>query len=325
MTDYDMTDLKTRIRDLVGETTASFFTDDEIEETVNESERMIASLSGCYQMIDATLATVNGIRTVSLTTGAYRAVAVEHDEIFLAEILAKHCGRFPADDNAPRFFYNIPGGIIGIDRVPDDAYSITAYTQNEPQGIITPPALAIGTTKTNVASSEFDYWISGVKYTKAAVAAGTILSGDDVPQNTYGAWRLEIASDENIDIVAATANSAGYASAALARAGLPTVSDNHTEVGTVTVINTSAAFDPGTTLLDAAGVTAEYIDSGAMPKIPRQFWLCIILLGLARCLRRQKRIAAADQIVAVVHGELRFFSYDFASQTPDGWADYRYE
>jgi hypothetical protein len=127
--------------------------------------------------------------------------------------------------------------------------------------LVSLPWLAIGTTPENVANIAFDFQIFGVKCSKDAVAAGTALSGDDVPAATYGAWRLEIRVDGTIDIVEAADNATGYADAELAIAGLPDVSDGHASMGVVTATNSDAVFSPGVTSLAAATVTATYADS----------------------------------------------------------------
>lgn len=126
--------------------------------------------------------------------------------------------------------------------------------------VVSKPGLVIGSTKPNVANVAFDFTINGVRYTKAAVAAGTALSGDNVPATKYGAWRLEIGSDGTIDIVEAADNATGYDSAVLATAGLPTVSADHASMGVVTATKSDAVFDPGTTELDAANTTVAYTD-----------------------------------------------------------------
>jgi len=123
------------------------------------------------------------------------------------------------------------------------------------------PVLAIGSTVQNVATAAFDFIIGGVGYSKAAVAAGTALAGSAIPQAKYGAFRLEIGVNGTIDIVAATANATGYASADLALAGLPDIQAAHAAVGTVTVTKSDGAFTPGTTALNAANVTAAYADA----------------------------------------------------------------
>jgi hypothetical protein len=122
------------------------------------------------------------------------------------------------------------------------------------------PGLAIGSTKPNVANAAFDFTLAGVRYSKAAIAAGTALSGVNVPLGTFGAYRLEIGANGTIDIVEAAANATGYASALLALAGLPTLTAAHAEVGTVTASKSDAVFDPGTTDLDAANTTVAYAD-----------------------------------------------------------------
>ena len=125
---------------------------------------------------------------------------------------------------------------------------------------ITDPTLAIGSTLQNVASAAFNYRIDQNSYSKAAVAAGTALSGDTVPQSKYGAWRLEIDSDGTISIVEASANATGYDTAAQAMQAIEGESSSNACMGYVTVINTSATFVPGTTALNASGVTATYTD-----------------------------------------------------------------
>jgi hypothetical protein len=122
------------------------------------------------------------------------------------------------------------------------------------------PVLRIGTTNTNVRTDSFSYLIGSTYYFRAAVAAGTALSGSNVPDGTYGAWALEIGANGTIDIIAATDNATGYGSASLAIAGLPAVAASHVRIGTVTAMNAGAVFIPGTTALDAGTVTEAYAD-----------------------------------------------------------------
>jgi hypothetical protein len=128
-------------------------------------------------------------------------------------------------------------------------------------GITSLPGLGIGTTKPNVANVAFTYIIAGIEYTKAAVAAGTALSGDNVPVDLYGAWALDIDAAGTITIAPAADNATGYASAALAAAGLPAVASTKVRMGYVTVISDTGVFDPGTTDLDAAAATDVYTDA----------------------------------------------------------------
>lgn len=127
--------------------------------------------------------------------------------------------------------------------------------------VIGVPALAIGSTKPDCATALFHYFIGGKHYIKAAVAAGSGLGNDVIPQNTYGAVALEIGADGTIDAIEATDNATGYASAALALAGIPAVSANHARVGTVSAIKTDGAFTFNTTDLDVANSTVVYTDA----------------------------------------------------------------
>jgi hypothetical protein len=121
--------------------------------------------------------------------------------------------------------------------------------------------LAIGSTTTNVAHDAFTYYIKGTQYSKTANAVGVAPGNDVVPINTYGAVAFEIGTDGTIDAIEATANSTGYASAALAAAGLPPVQVDHVRLGYVTAMRSTGSFTFGTTALNAASTTVAYTDT----------------------------------------------------------------
>jgi hypothetical protein len=124
--------------------------------------------------------------------------------------------------------------------------------------LITTPALAIGSTKTAVATGAFTFRINGFGYLKTAVAAGTAPGNDVIPQGLYGAVALDISTDGTLDAIEAAANATGYATAALAIAGIPAPAALHIRVGTVTATKSDGAFTFGTTDLDAANSTVVY-------------------------------------------------------------------
>lgn len=143
--------------------------------------------------------------------------------------------------------------------IQDEAEFFRKYPVYQEEGFITAPTLVIGTVSAAaVKNSAFKYQISGWTYTKAS--AETALSGPTVPQNKYGAWMLEIGSAGAITITAASDNSTGYATAALAVNGIASGSGTKIIMGYVTAINTDAGFIPGTTLLSAGTVTDTYTD-----------------------------------------------------------------
>lgn len=124
----------------------------------------------------------------------------------------------------------------------------------------TAPTLAIGSSsEAAVANSAFKY-IGQDGRVRSKAAAETALSGDDVPQNKYGAWLLEIDDDGTIAVQEADDNATGYDSPALAIDALPAPTSGCIVMGFVTAIYTGGDFVPGTTLLSAAGVTDTYTD-----------------------------------------------------------------
>ncbi len=141
-------------------------------------------------------------------------------------------------------------------------------------GIYTSANLRIGTTNTNVRTDAFNFAIAGTGYSKAAVDAGTILAGDTVPANKFGAWALDIGVNGTIDIIPATLNGTApwYADAAAAAAGLPAVAGSHLRLGYVTANHGAATFIPGTTTLDEADVIEAYTSTAVYT--PAYHWFC---------------------------------------------------
>jgi len=132
---------------------------------------------------------------------------------------------------------------------------------------ITPPTLSIGVSSAAaVTNAAFDYQIKDWSYSKAT--AETALSGDNIPQSKYGAWKLTIDSDGTITLAAASANGTGYATAAKAVYALLATAGDSSCLGYVTAIDTSGAFVPGTTDLDASNTTVTYTDGD--PKLRGQ-------------------------------------------------------
>lgn len=149
---------------------------------------------------------------------------------------------------------------------PATSFTASILGANDPNRFVD-PNLTIGSTKPNVASDAFTYWIGGSQYSKDAVAAGTALSGDNLPDAKTGAWALDIGSNGTIDITPATDNATGYANVTAALAGVPDVAAAHVRLGYVFVANASGgAFVPGTTDLDAAGITDTYQDNTGNPE-----------------------------------------------------------
>ncbi|MCK5639679.1 MAG: hypothetical protein KAJ19_02735 [Gammaproteobacteria bacterium] len=137
--------------------------------------------------------------------------------------------------------------------------------------LITASVLAIGSTKPNVANGACTVFIGGVRASIAAVAAGTALSGDDVPQDKYGAWAIDVTAGDAKSITPAADNVTGYDTAAEAIAGIPAVAKDKARLGVVTAISDTGVFNPGTTNLDAAAVTDTYTDADLKTEVDHPF------------------------------------------------------
>ena len=137
-----------------------------------------------------------------------------------------------------------------------------AFTQVTVDGMLTSASLRIGTVNTAVATEAFTFFVAGVEYTRAAVAAGTAPGNDTIPINLYGAVAFDIGIDGVIDVIEAAGNAAGYATAALAIAGIAAAGAGHVRIGTVTAMRAAAGgFIFGTTALDDADSTVAYTDT----------------------------------------------------------------
>lgn len=130
--------------------------------------------------------------------------------------------------------------------------------------LLSTPGLAGGSNADDVANIAFSYSIGGVVYNKAAITTGTGPGNDVIPQGTYGACAFDIGTDGTVDAIEATGNATGYASAALAAAGLPAAAAGHARMGYVTATKSDGAFTFGTTNLNAANTTVAFVEGTSL-------------------------------------------------------------
>ena len=124
--------------------------------------------------------------------------------------------------------------------------------------LLTTAGIGTGTTVDRVAHLAFSYVIAGIQYQKTAEPAGVTCTADTIPEDLYGAMAFEIAADGTVDPISAAANATGYATPALALAGIPAVAAGHVRLGTVTVMNSDAAYVFDTDSFAGATVTEVY-------------------------------------------------------------------
>lgn len=119
---------------------------------------------------------------------------------------------------------------------------------NVVNGALNTPTMSIGTTKTRVATALFNFAIAGLRYAKAAVAAGTAPHATTITANgakpQFAAYGYEIAADGTLDAVsAATTTNKDSAALALAAYQLVAASASHIKLGCVIVECAAGAVD----------------------------------------------------------------------------------
>lgn len=167
------------------------------------------------------------------------------------------CGYVPTKVRITRD--DLVGEMVWFDHMSDG----TAIRSNYPvdsDGLLSQPALSMGTTKDRVATEAFDYVIANVAYSKSAVEDGTGPTDTTIPQDKWGLFGFEIGSNGTIDNNdAADNNDPGYETEADAIDALPSVSSDHIMIGYVTVMSTNASgFVGDTTDFDHEDVTANF-------------------------------------------------------------------
>lgn len=211
------------------------------------------SLRKVVQVVNDLVTSVNEMRTDHLGTGtSYQVLATE--------LVADHATFKTAVDQTKTAVDELIDDHATFKTVTDDLKTLANGIRTALSGdyLWNTVTLAQGSTPTAVSTTAFYYTINGAMYLKAAVTAGTAPGNDVVPQGLYGAVAFDIGADGTIDAIEATDNATGYASAALAAAGLPAVAADHVRTGYVTASKSDGAFTFGTTELAAANTTVAY-------------------------------------------------------------------
>ncbi len=146
---YDLADITTRIRDLLNEASAIFWSDATIYECVNEAQRYLALNHGAQQSIES-LTTTSGDRTVPITGFFVAHVELSDPSgapVPLSRSTKAQYGRRVLNGQQPQYYYQEGSNII-IDPEPNDTFALTAYT-------LIPPTDMTGTSSTPSIASVF--------------------------------------------------------------------------------------------------------------------------------------------------------------------------
>lgn len=128
----DMTDIRTRLRYILGEPTAARWTDAELLDFINFAERDIAVKTGCYEEVQTTLTTTASSRLVAFE--GHKVNAVEYigsTRTGLQRITPKMLGHLPLNGITPQFYFTW-GTYIVIEPKPTTAYTLYAYVSRWP-------------------------------------------------------------------------------------------------------------------------------------------------------------------------------------------------
>lgn len=132
---YTLQNMRTRLRDLLNEDTAGFWTDAQLDRAINNAFYSTAERSLSIRHIDS-LTTTTSTRTVSFS--GYKVLYLEDADngLGLPLTLPAGLGRIPTDVETPQRWF-CDQSYIYIDPIPNGTYNIDAYIGDTPAGLLT--------------------------------------------------------------------------------------------------------------------------------------------------------------------------------------------
>lgn len=124
----DFSDIQTRVRDLLNESTAGMFTDAAIKRWINDGERDIAIKALCLESIYSKTTTAS---TRTVATPYNKVMHVEYvpgsgNPVGLVKITPLHVGNVPVDGSTPQYWFPW-GKTIGIEPLSASTYTLNVY------------------------------------------------------------------------------------------------------------------------------------------------------------------------------------------------------
>jgi hypothetical protein len=124
-------DIRTNVRDVLNEPTASKWSDAELTRLVNDAERDICIKTGCLDAV-VSASTTNGSRLVSFTGHKVKYVEyVAATRIGLQKISPKVLGHVKIDGITPQFWFQW-GTSVAIEPMPTAVYALYLYVSQYP-------------------------------------------------------------------------------------------------------------------------------------------------------------------------------------------------
>jgi len=130
---YTLENIRTKIRDLINESTADYYTDAQINRWINDGERDVAEKGFCLKHIDS-LSTASSTRIVASTgnkVGFLEYTYGTASGLGLKRITTNQIGKLPNNGTTPQRWYP-SGANVCIEPIPDDTYTLKAYVLDYP-------------------------------------------------------------------------------------------------------------------------------------------------------------------------------------------------
>jgi len=130
-----LSDLRGRLRSILNESTAAFWTDAELNRYINDGERDVAAKSECIQSVSALSTALYATMYRQVLFSGYKVLFVENTSatipVGLQKITPKQMGRKSYTSGAPQYWFPW-GQYIIIDPLPTASYNLNVYTANYP-------------------------------------------------------------------------------------------------------------------------------------------------------------------------------------------------
>jgi len=130
---YTLTNLLLSVRTLLSEVTENFWSDTVLTSYINEGQRKIAEMGGCYRTIK-NVQTTALIRTVAFT--GYKCLAIEYNDVSLIKIVPVMVGHCKLDGTGPQYWYEFNNNVC-IEPIPIEPVTLTLYVADVPTDLTT--------------------------------------------------------------------------------------------------------------------------------------------------------------------------------------------
>ena len=320
----DLSDLETRVRTYLNETTAGFYTQAEIYRWLSVGAKDIAQKTLCIRrVLDAVTAT--NIRNVA--TSAYKVLHVEYvpasgRATMLTKIDPLRLGHYPLTGTAPQYWYEY-GSNIGIEPLPDAVYNLRLYIADMPK--LKYSTYPIATWSSGWSSSGTGTWSHSTEnvYTGTTGEIGIDTANPAILVDaTNYTFTITVSGISNCSLVITAGT---VASPAITTDG----------VHSFTALTASTALTLTATMSGiTGGVTvdnlyilkeADFLISTDVTELPPAYQHLLVLYATYSGLVKDKKMGPAQMIQSIYQNELAYLRQAIVEVIPDGRSSLKYQ